>query len=108
MKTATVKENLNQRGHTVDAEILSYLKACADRNQDDWASPSLADIARMARTSPFVVQERLHCLAQTERVVVDGDCWFVINRERKRCQTAAGFGGGDREFLRKCGIATQG
>ena len=114
MKTATVKENLNQCGLAVDAEILNYLRACADRNQDGRASPSLTDIARMARTSPYVVQQILCRFTRTGRVVeetrtvggVEEEGWTIPKRaQRKRQpQTTAGFGGGDRTFLKACGI----
>ncbi len=118
MKTATVKENLNQRGPAVDAEILGYLKTCADRNQGGWASPPLVDIARMARTSPLVVQESLCHFIGTGRVVeevriVDGveeEGWTLPKGTEWKHQprtAVAGFGGGDKAFLRGCGVAAE-
>lgn len=115
MKTATVKENLNQCGLAVDAEILNYLRACADRNQDGWASPSLTDIARMARTSPHMVQQILCRFTRTGRVVeevriIDGveqEGWTLpggTERRRHPKMAAAGFGSNDLNFLRACGI----
>lgn len=116
MKATATRENLNQRGPTVDAEILSYLKTCADRNQDGWASPPLIDIARMAQTSVFVVQECLCHFTRTGMVVEETRTvggmeevgWIVPRRKkRRRRQTAAGFGSGDLEFLRQCGVKAE-
>ena len=114
MKATATRESLNQRGSTVDAEILSYLRACADRNQG-WASPSLTDVARMGRTSSYVVQESLCRFTRTGTVVeevriingVEQEGWTIpggTERRRHPKMAAAGFGSGDRNFLHSCGI----
>lgn len=117
MRILTTEGNLNQAGLVVDAAILEYLNTCS-RREHDWANPPLADIARMARTSVFVVRDRLSYFTRTGTVVeetrtVGGmeEVGWVVPRKRKgqhKPQTAAaGLNGNDGAFLRSCGILTE-
>lgn len=107
---------LNARDPRVDSDIKRYMGSLAGRNPDRFCCPSLASIAMAAWTSPLVVKERLESFEKDGLVFpvvkeIGGErvCgWIVPKRKRKRLQTAAGFGGGDREFLKACGVAAEG
>jgi len=104
---------LNARGPRVDSDIRRYLGSFAGRNAERFCCPSLASIASAAWTSPLVVKERLESLEKDGVLFpvvkeIDGEKvmgWIVPKRKRnQRPQTATGFTGGDRNFLRACGV----
>ncbi len=100
MRTIPTQEELNRIGEEVDEAILEFL----NEHKSESGTPSLAMIALAAKTSPYVVMQRLRELGREEEPETSTE---TIKREH-RPQTAAGFGGGDREFLQQCGVAAEG
>ncbi len=107
---------LNATGARVDADIRRYMGSLAGKNPDRFCAPSLEAIARTAWTSPLVVKEYLREFEKRGLIFstvseVNGESvvgWFVPPRKQRHPRTAAGFNGNDRNFLRACGIMTEG
>lgn len=96
MRTIPTQEELNRIGEEVDETILEFL----NEHKGESGTPSLAMIALAARTSPYVVMQRLRELGQEEKPETSTE-----TRKQKQRKTATGFTGGDRNFLRQCGVA---
>ena len=115
MPTTTARNlELNPTGPSVDSDIRRYLGSFAGRNAERFCAPSLVSIASAAWTSPLMVKQHLESLEKAGILFpvvkeVDGEKvkgWFVPKRKRnQRPQTATGFTGGDKAFLRACGVA---
>lgn len=96
MRTIPTQEELNRIGEEVDETILEFL----NEHKGKSGTPSLAMIALAARTSPYVVMQRLRELGREEEPETSTE-----KRKHKQPQTAAaGLNGNDRTFLRSCGV----
>ena len=121
VKSTASEVSYNPTCKEVDSGIIRYLGMLAGRDPNRWCAPTLADIARSARTSPWAAQQRLKHFEEVRRVlpltrIIDGEethGWVVPrSRDWRAPKTAAaggrGFNGADRIFMRACGIAGDG
>ena len=112
MKTGLV-EILQDSTFGVEALIFEYIENRC--KQSGWCAPSLkklADYAFTTRGTAMFSLEHLEQAGRIERqerqingVIITG---WTVPRQRRKQHQAAGFGGGDREFLRQCGVAAEG
>ncbi len=98
MRTIPTKEELNRIGEEVDEAILEFL----DEHKSESGTPSLAMIALAAKTSAYVVTQRLRELGREEEPETSTE-----KRKYKQPQTAAGFNDSDKDFLRQCGVRVE-
>lgn len=110
MKATTISAELNAVGPDVDAAILQFMREQAAKQKGQLCVPSLALIALAVleqtgrKTSPYVIRKRLSELGREEEPEISTE----TRKQERRPQTAAGFGGRDREFLKACGVAAEG
>ncbi len=110
MKATVATRELNSVGPDIDAAILQFMREQATKQKDQPCIPSLALIALAVlqqtgrKTSPYVIRKRLRELGREEEPETSTE----TRKREHRPKTAAGFGSGDRNFLRLCGILTEG